>query len=246
MLGALDSATVSCTDLPITVAGSEKSCKNYYDLSGKAKILCNRNRFKTESESDQYVLVHHEYVGLANFETNEGPSSNYEISNQISGYLVDQVVKRLSVRKAPQTDACSRPVVFKTINRCDSVRKHGGETGSDTLNYKGKVYDIVAAPQTFEQLYSVTCKSACGGEVEFLKAIEWDCVGNQDVASLGGIWATDQTSDRPVRACDTTDAETNKTVDYYFNSVSRAAKLTGVKPPGMPPSQSGIEYGAGQ
>jgi hypothetical protein len=52
-------------------------------------------------QSDQYVLIHHEYAGLAGFEVNDGESSQYEISNQISGYLEDQIVKKLVVKPRP-------------------------------------------------------------------------------------------------------------------------------------------------
>jgi hypothetical protein len=55
------------------------------------------------NDSDQYVLVHHEYAGLSGFEVNNGPDSTYLISNQISEFLVDEVVKKLAI-KAPLAD----------------------------------------------------------------------------------------------------------------------------------------------
>ncbi len=50
------------------------------------------------SESDQYVLVHHEYAGLAGIEISKGEDSDYQVSNQISGYLENQVIKKLAVK----------------------------------------------------------------------------------------------------------------------------------------------------
>jgi hypothetical protein len=90
-------AQLSCTDSVILVSGVEKTCKNFSDENGESKILCNAKRFLETSDEDQYVLVHHEYAGLSGFEVNDGADSQYQLSNQITGYLQNQVVKKLAV-----------------------------------------------------------------------------------------------------------------------------------------------------
>jgi hypothetical protein len=98
----IGSALVSCVDAAIMIDGAEKTCKNFIDSSGTAQIICNSQRFNQTNDSDQYVLVHHEYAGLSGFEVNNGEQSQYFISNQISGYLEDVVVKKLALKpRAP-------------------------------------------------------------------------------------------------------------------------------------------------
>jgi hypothetical protein len=98
MLSEFANAQVSCADAEIRVDGADKTCENFTDEHGTPQIVCNYDRFMATPPSDQYVLVHHEYAGLAGFETNDGESSQYLISNQISGYLEDQTVKKLTVK----------------------------------------------------------------------------------------------------------------------------------------------------
>jgi hypothetical protein len=98
MLTQIEKAKISCTQDRLYVGSAEKTCKNYVSSTGQSRILCNISRFVHDtSESDQYVLIHHEYAGLAGFEVNDGESSKYTISNQLSGFLLDQVVKKLSI-----------------------------------------------------------------------------------------------------------------------------------------------------
>ena len=92
-------ATISCVQDPIIIGGAFKTCRNFVD-AGVQRIECNFQRFAETSESDQYVLVHHEYAGLSGFEVNDGADSNYQISNQLSEILELQVVKKLPIKKA--------------------------------------------------------------------------------------------------------------------------------------------------
>lgn len=101
MLSHISRAQVSCTTDKIFVAGVEKSCKNFFSGS-QPTILCNSERFLKTGESGQYVLVHHEYAGLSGFEVNEGTESQYVISNQLTNFLEDQIVKKLVVKPAPR------------------------------------------------------------------------------------------------------------------------------------------------
>ncbi|MDD4974834.1 MAG: hypothetical protein PHY93_10820 [Bacteriovorax sp.] len=91
---------IGFTNKQVKVNDAEKTCKGFITKAdSKTHILCNISRFKNTPEADQYSLIHHEYAGLADVENNQGASSDYSISNQISGYLANQVVKRLSVKK---------------------------------------------------------------------------------------------------------------------------------------------------
>lgn len=99
MLAAIHSAKVSCQEAPVLVAGAEKTCRNFLDEHGAPAVTCNFARFNETGEANQYVLVHHEYAGLAGLEMNEGAASNYFLSKQISAYLARETVKRLALKK---------------------------------------------------------------------------------------------------------------------------------------------------
>jgi hypothetical protein len=99
MLAEIAQAQVSCVDGDIEVDGAEKTCENISGDKKPPQIICNRQRFMETDESDQYVLVHHEYAGLAGFEENQGMSSQYTISNQITGSLEAEAILKLVVDK---------------------------------------------------------------------------------------------------------------------------------------------------
>lgn len=99
ILAGVSAATVSCTSRTLRVGGVEKTCTNFVDSRGRPQLVCNVARFQGTPLSGQYVLIHHEYAGLAGFEVNSGPSSRYPLSNQLTEYLEDQVMKKLAVRK---------------------------------------------------------------------------------------------------------------------------------------------------
>ena len=109
LLNEIGKAVVSCVDQELTVGGAEKTCENFVDSKGTPQIVCNDKRFMATSASNQYVLVHHEYAGLAGFEENDGPSSHYPLSNQITGYLADEVVKKLVVKPS---GSAADPAIF--------------------------------------------------------------------------------------------------------------------------------------
>ena len=91
-------AHIACTSNTIKVMGDQKTCKNFVDALGVPQILCDSNLFLKSGQSDQYVLIHHEFAGLAGFELTNIEGSNYEISNQLVSFLQDQVVKKLSLK----------------------------------------------------------------------------------------------------------------------------------------------------
>jgi hypothetical protein len=81
---------------PVEILGTAKTCR--FDKSDdSSRITCDYGKFRDLTDEEQYVLVHHEFAGLAGIEPAVGDDSNYEISNQISGYLEDTIVKRLVV-----------------------------------------------------------------------------------------------------------------------------------------------------
>lgn len=97
MLQVIVSYGVSFTSDVIIVNGVEKDCENIPSLN---LIRCNIERFKNASESDQYVITHHEFAGLAGLESNEGKvRSDYTLSSQITKSLQLSVVLKLAVEK---------------------------------------------------------------------------------------------------------------------------------------------------
>lgn len=105
MLTHIRQARFSCVTEKVFVGTAEKTCKNFFDHMGDAKIICNLKRFTESESSSQYILVHHEYAGLSGFESNADEESNYPISNQISGYLEDETTKKLVI-KPPISNQC--------------------------------------------------------------------------------------------------------------------------------------------
>lgn len=99
MLTSMDLAKISCTDQVLKIGQAEKTCVNYPHMA-EPQIICNASRFLNATEENQYVLVHHEYAGLSGFEVNHGTESDYQISNQISYFLENQIVKKLAVKPA--------------------------------------------------------------------------------------------------------------------------------------------------
>lgn len=99
MLEQIDLAKITCNKQLLSVFNAEKTCVNTKDNKGRSYIQCHIQRFNNTSEADQYMLIHHEYAGLARFEVNQGTASNYEISKQVTGYLENQIVKRLTIKK---------------------------------------------------------------------------------------------------------------------------------------------------
>ncbi len=97
-------------DFPVEVMGKPRTCKNFFDDSGHPRVVCDATKFLGTSESDQYVLVHHEYAGLAEIETNRGEDSDFKtVSDQITGFLVDQIVKKLAIK--PQSASGLNPII---------------------------------------------------------------------------------------------------------------------------------------
>ena len=109
MLDAIHKSVVSCTSSRIFIGQAEKTCKNTTARDGSSLIECNVNRFNATSSPEQYKLIHHEFAGVAGFETNQHEASDYRISSQISDFLKEEIVLRLGVkpaRRSPFADRC--------------------------------------------------------------------------------------------------------------------------------------------
>ena len=102
MQQAFAAANIRCVSkgdkgYPVEVYGSPKTCRFDGNSSG-ALITCDEAKFEKLNETKQYELIHHEYAGIANIEIPNRDDSDYTVSNQISAYLEDTVVKRLAVK----------------------------------------------------------------------------------------------------------------------------------------------------
>lgn len=116
MLEMISTNSVSFTRDTIVVNGAEKDCEN---IPASHLIRCNIDRFKNSTESDQYVIVHHEFAGLAGFETNEGQArSNYFISDQITSSLEKVTVLKLAVKNivGPTSSFRDQFIQAKSLN----------------------------------------------------------------------------------------------------------------------------------
>ncbi len=95
-----DSPNNRDAELKVNVAGQAKTCRGFLSKKDKRPhILCNTERFRRLSASEQYRLIHHEYAGLAGLEKNSGASSDYHYSRQITDFLKPETVWRLSVKR---------------------------------------------------------------------------------------------------------------------------------------------------
>ena len=107
ILEQIQKARITCVgsgdaEFPVLVYGKAKECKNFVDVKGISRIVCDRQKFYSglldpENDSTQYLIVHHEYASLAGLEKPDIDNSNYEISNQITAYLEEQLVNKLVV-----------------------------------------------------------------------------------------------------------------------------------------------------
>lgn len=89
---------IEFTNEKVKVNKVEKTCQGFLSLNKMPQIRCNITRFKETKDSEQYILIHHEYAGLAGVEGNEGAASDYIISSQLTGYLEQQLVLKLVVK----------------------------------------------------------------------------------------------------------------------------------------------------
>ena len=156
MLSAIDQAKLQCVGTqdkgyPVQVEGVAKVCR--FDVNAsQSMITCDLGKFKALSETEQYVLVHHEYAGIAGIEIPNKADSNYEVSNQISGYLVDQVVKRLAVKRSTSIGSEWKPFPRDRASYLSqvlgvSIRRQKDKPGFICTEFPVKVSTPPATPQ---------------------------------------------------------------------------------------------------
>lgn len=117
MLQKIEEAKVRCVgkgdkDFPVEVYRTPKVCKFEVESNQDSTITCDRSAFLALDESEQYVLVHHEYAGLSGVEIPLKDDSQYEVSNQITLFLENKIVKRLVVKPVQHNP----PSKWKPIN----------------------------------------------------------------------------------------------------------------------------------
>lgn len=131
MLNQIEKSKIRCLGrgdhgYPISIGATPKVCR-FDRRDGSSQITCDFEKFTSMEESDQYVLVHHEYAGLAHIEKPDGDRSDYGVSNQISTYLEDQIVKKLAVKQNSRASNEWRIGAFvtpkKEILRCTASKQ---------------------------------------------------------------------------------------------------------------------------
>ncbi|QDK44516.1 hypothetical protein DOM22_04760 [Bdellovibrio sp. ZAP7] len=144
MLEQMANASVSCTETILKVGAAEKTCLNFRDGQDVPRILCNVERFMNAKGSDQYVLIHHEYAGLAHFEINDGEKSDYRISMQIADYYRADGANKLDNAPAPKCSldplrsVSDRMATAIYENKLDCVRMLASQLGylEQVLTYR--------------------------------------------------------------------------------------------------------------
>ena len=96
MQSFISTAKISCTNKTLIIGSAEKVCINHLK-NKKPVIVCNSSRFSKLTIDEKYVLVHHEYAGLSGFEVNNAEESNYVLSNQLTSFLEEHVIKKLAI-----------------------------------------------------------------------------------------------------------------------------------------------------
>jgi hypothetical protein len=119
MLNAVRKSQLSCTSEKVFIGAAEKTCMNFRDIRGNARIVCNFDRFLKTDEQEKYRLMHHEFAGVAGFESNNGnEASVYRISNQISEFLQKEEVFKLGIKPETQTGSSPNAKTIKNVTIC--------------------------------------------------------------------------------------------------------------------------------
>jgi hypothetical protein len=123
MLNAVRKSQLSCTTDKVFVGNAEKSCTNFRDNRGNARIVCNFDRFLKTEEKEKYKLMHHEFAGVAHFESNNGKETSvYKISNQISDFLHKEEILKLGIKPDIQVEGnlgySPNAMVIKNVTIC--------------------------------------------------------------------------------------------------------------------------------
>lgn len=102
MLHEINKTRIECVGkgdpgFPVLVFGIAKTCA--IDMKkNENRMTCDFNKVAAYTAEDLYKQIHHEYATAAGFEIPKKGNSDYEISNQLTGYLEQQLVLKLVVK----------------------------------------------------------------------------------------------------------------------------------------------------
>jgi hypothetical protein len=125
---------VSCEKVAQKVLSADKTCRNFVDEAGKDVFACDVDRFMDPTitpASKQYFLVHHEFAGLAKIEVNRDEKSNYDLSEQISGFVTYELVPRLAIAPdaaEPASISLSEIPAGSTLQALETIEFPAGES----------------------------------------------------------------------------------------------------------------------
>lgn len=137
MQNAVRTSLLSCTTGKVFVGYAEKTCKNFRDNRGIARIVCNFDRFLKTDEKEKYRLMHHEFAGVAGFESNNGrESSVYRISNQVGDFLQKEEVLKLGIKTENQSEDNPNAKIIKNVTICSVTCSSAGfHIGHNEISY---------------------------------------------------------------------------------------------------------------
>jgi hypothetical protein len=142
MLDKLGSASVKCvgpgdSGYPVTIQGTPKVCR--FDIGPKGgQITCDYEKFLSANNTEKYVLVHHEYAGLAGIEVADQADSQYGISNQIAQFILDGEEPKLMVKPTPHNGVPYKAVVLCEYPKISNYTGFGVAVTAARLNDKTK------------------------------------------------------------------------------------------------------------
>ncbi len=154
MLVEIKKAKIRCVGegdegYPVKVGQTPKTCR-FDKTEETSDITCDMNKLEATSESNQYVLIHHEFAGLAEIEPPDGESPDYQVSNQISGFLESRVIKMLAVKKTVEKKTITRNFDIQYASR--NVVASNPSTGKIVVEYRNPV--IVTSDGRQHNLYN--------------------------------------------------------------------------------------------
>lgn len=103
MLQEIHKTSIECVGkgdpgFPVLVYGVAKTCA--IDMNtNQNHMTCDFSKVSNYSDEALYKQIHHEYATAAGFEKPSAGDSDYEISNQLTNYLEQQLVPKLVVKQ---------------------------------------------------------------------------------------------------------------------------------------------------
>ncbi len=138
MLEKIEKTGVRCVapndpGYPVAINGTPKTCRFEKRPDGD-QIICDYRKFLAASTAEQYVLIHHEYAGIAGVEKPNQDDSHYEISNQIVEFISDGEVPKLMVKPTPENGVAYRAMVLCEYPKISNYTGFGVAVRPDKIN----------------------------------------------------------------------------------------------------------------